>query len=230
MKVKKIFEACTASAADVKAAREGGASRIELCEALEVDGLTPSADLLKAALAEKGEMIVNVLIRSRKGDFVYSPEEGETMRRQIREALDAGADGVVVGALTPDGDIDEDLCRLWLAEAGRDVEVTFHRAFDQCTNRKEGLEKLIRLGFARVLTSAGKPTAPEGIEGLKALAEQAAGRIIIMPGGGVKSANAAKILKETGVRELHGSARIGTDQTQSQEVAAIVKIMKESEL
>lgn len=229
-KGRKRFEACTASVADVIAARDGGAARIELCRDLEADGLTPSADLLREALAEKGEMTVNVLIRSREGDFVYSAEEGETMRRQIREALDAGADGVVVGALTPEGDIDERHCRLWLDEAGRGVEVTFHRAFDQCRDRKKGLETLIRLGFARVLTSAGKPTAPEGIEELKALTEQAAGRIVIMPGGGVKSSNAAEILEKTGVRELHGSARAGADHTQSGEVAAIVKIMKESEL
>lgn len=229
-KGRKIFEACTASAADVKAAREGGAARIELCQALEVDGLTPSVGLLQSALAEKGDMTVNVLIRSREGDFVYSNEEGETMRRQIREVLDAGADGVVVGALTPEGDIDEGLCRRWLDEAGKDVEVTFHRAFDYCRNRKEGLEKLIELGFARVLTSAGAPSAPEGIEALKTLVEQASGRIIVMPGGGVKSGNAAEILKKTGACELHGSARIGTAHTQSREVASIVELLKDCEL
>ena len=223
-----MFEACTASVADVKAARVGGAARIELCEALELDGLTPSSDLLRAAIMEKGGMAVNVLIRSRAGDFVYTQEEGEVMRRQIREALDAGADGVVVGALTPEGDIDENLCRLWLDEAGNDVEVTFHRAFDRCRDRKSGLEKLISMGFARVLTTAGKPTAPEGIYGLKELVGQAAGRIVIMPGGGVKSENAEEILKTTGAKELHGSARKGSNHTQSGEVAAIVNILKES--
>jgi copper homeostasis protein len=151
-------------------------------------------------------LVLNVIIRPRGGDFLYNEYEVACMLQDIRTCKELGADGVVIGALTADGDIDTVICKQLIA-AAEGMSVTFHRAFDMCRESKKALEELIELGCNRVLTSGQAATAQAGIPLLKEIVEQAAGRIIIMPGCGVSSANAATILQATGATEIHASAR-----------------------
>ena len=198
------LEVCCGDLQSVRAAIEGGAHRVELCEALELDGLTPSEAMMEAAIGMG--IPVQVLIRVREGDFVYSKDEICKMRNDIRLARKLGAAGVVIGALMPDGSIDEEAIRCMMDEA-EGLSVTFHRAFDVCRKPEEALEKIISLGCHRLLTSGQATTAELGIPMLKKLVEQADGRIIIMPGAGVNPQNASRILEETGALEIHGSLR-----------------------
>lgn len=200
-----ILEICAGSVESAIAARDGGAQRIELCAALEIGGITPSAGIIAEARKVEG-LALNVIIRPRGGDFLYNSYEAESMIYDIQLCKKLGADGVVIGALTADGDIDTALCRR-LIDAADGMSVTFHRAFDMCRNPQQALEELIALGCDRVLTSGQATTAETGIPLLKELVEQAAGRILIMPGCGVNSRNAARILQETGATEIHASAR-----------------------
>ena len=200
-----ILEICAGSVESAIAARDGGAQRIELCAALEIGGITPSAGIIAEARKVEG-LALNVIIRPRGGDFLYNSYEAESMIHDILLCKELGADGVVIGALTADGDIDTSLCRR-LIDAADGMSVTFHRAFDMCRNPQQALEELIALGCDRVLTSGQATTAEAGIPLLKELVEQAAGRISIMPGCGVNSGNAAMILQETGATEIHASAR-----------------------
>jgi copper homeostasis protein len=198
------LEVCCGDLQSVRAAIEGGAHRVELCEALELDGLTPSEAMMESAIGMG--IPVQVLIRVREGDFVYNKDEICKMRNDIRLARKLGAAGVVIGALMPDGSIDEEAIRCMMDEA-EGLSVTFHRAFDVCREPEEALEKIISLGCHRLLTSGQAPTAELGIPMLKKLIEQADGRIIIMPGAGVNPQNASRILEETGALEIHGSLR-----------------------
>lgn len=218
-----ILEVCTGSLTSVLHAAEGGAQRVELCSGLDEGGLTPSIGLIQAALQVEG-LKKHVLIRPRGGDFLYSEAEQDIIVDDIFAARRAGADGVVVGALTADGDVDVEACRRFMdaargeyvdfAEGDLDeayflppMNVTFHRAFDLCRDAKAALETLIALGFDRILTSGQAATAEAGIPLLKELVEQAAGRITIMPGCGVNATNAAEIVRATGASEIHASAR-----------------------
>lgn len=200
-----ILEICAGSVESAIAARDGGAQRIELCAALEVGGVTPSAGLIAEARKVEG-LTLNVIIRPRGGDFLYDSHEVACMEEDIRTCRRLGADGVVIGALTAEGDIDTAACRR-LIEAADGMSITFHRAFDMCRDPRKALEELIALGCHRVLTSGQLPTAEAGIPQLKELVQQADGRIIIMPGCGVNSGNAARILNSTGATEIHASAR-----------------------
>lgn len=198
------LEVCCSDIESVRAAIEGGAHRVELCQALSLDGLTPSAGMIQSAV-ETG-IPVQVLIRPREGNFVYSKDEVLCMQRDIRQARRLGANGVVIGALMPDGNIDEEAVRCLIGEADG-LSITFHRAFDVCAQPSDALERIIALGCHRLLTSGQAPSAIEGIPLLRELVEQAANRIIIMPGAGVNPQNALRILSETGASEIHGSLR-----------------------
>lgn len=200
-----ILEICAGSVESAVAARDGGAQRIELCAALEVGGVTPSAGLIAEARKIDG-LTLNVIIRPRGGDFLYNEYESACMEQDIRTCKQLGVDGVVIGALTPDGDIDTVLCKRLIA-AANGMSITFHRAFDKCRDPKKALEELIVMGCDRVLTSGQAATAEAGIPLLKELVQQAGRRIIIMPGCGVNSNNAAAILSATGATEIHASAR-----------------------
>ena len=198
-------EICVDSAAGAFAAERGGADRVELCDNLLEGGTTPSAGCIK--VARRGLRIgLQVIIRPRGGDFLYDATEMEVMREDIRMAKDLGADGVVIGCLTAEGEIDQARTRD-LIELARPLNVTFHRAFDMCRDPGKGLEELIGLGVNRVLTSGQESTSLEGLELLAALQKQAAGRIIVMPGGGITPRNIKKIVAGTGVSEVHLSAR-----------------------
>lgn len=200
-----ILEICAGSVESTIAARDGGAQRIELCAALEVGGVTPSAGMIARARKVKG-LTLNVIIRPRGGDFLYNEHEIACMEQDIHTCKQLGVDGVVIGALTANGDIDTTTCKRLIAAADG-MSITFHRAFDMCRDTQKALEELIAIGCHRVLTSGQAATAQAGIPLLKELVEQAAGRIIIMPGCGVSSANAAAILQATGATEIHASAR-----------------------
>lgn len=128
------------------------------------------------------------------------------MVKQIEEAKAAGAQGIVTGALTQSNEIAEGQTSELIA-AARPLAVTFHRAFDACIDLSQALETLIRLGIDRVLTSGGAQTAPEGTERIGQLVNQAGGRIVILPGGGINASNIARLLRETAVREVHFSVR-----------------------
>jgi len=203
--MKPIIEVCTGSVATARIAQEHGGGRLELCAALQLGGYTPSAGML-AAVQAAVTIPVNVIIRNHADRYLFTDEEIDVMARDVAYACANGVHGVVIGALTRDNQVDMAACKKLIAAAGG-KPVTFHRAFDQVADRQRGLEELIDLGVARVLTSAGKPTVPEGLDGLEKLMEQAKDRIIIMPGGGVTAGNIGEIVRRLGCREIHGTFR-----------------------
>ena len=188
--------AYTRNACDI--ARRTGVGRIELCAAPLEGGTTPSAGLIRYARSLPG-LRLSVMIRPRGGDFLYTDDEVALMAEEIRLAREYGADGVVFGLLTPDGEVDETRTAQLVREA-EGMEVTFHRAFDMTRDSRQALEAVIRTGCRRVLTSGGRNTAQEGVGTLRALAAQAAGRIEVGPSN-------ARLLAATGVDALHFSAR-----------------------
>ncbi len=202
------FEICANGVESCLVAQAGGADRVELCAGIPEGGTTPSYGEIKQArqLLTAGSTHLHVIIRPRGGDFVYSSLEAERMMTDIEVARDLGADGVVFGCLTPDGDVDIPLCSR-LMKASEGLSVTFHRAFDRCRQPKKALEDIISLGCHRILTSGQAPTAEQGIALLRQLQEQAQGRIILLAGCGVNEKNIARIHQETGIREFHFSAR-----------------------
>ncbi len=179
--------------------------RVELCSALSVGGLTPSAGMIRQC-AKYAQVEVHVLIRPRAGHFVYTADEVAVMMRDIREAAKQGARGVVIGALTADHHLDLVTCERMVIQAKNlGLETTCHRAFDFVKEPIDTLEQLISLGFDRLLTSGQKPTALEGIDTISALGRQSKGRIQIMAGSGVNEHN-CMALRQTGIHALHFSA------------------------
>ena len=199
------FEICANSVASCIAAQEGGADRVELCAGIPEGGTTPSVGMIRQARASIS-IALNVIIRPRGGDFLYSESEIQEMLYDIKAAKDHGADGLVFGCLLPDGTVDMANMRRLMDAAG-DTPVTFHRAFDHTSDPFKALEDTIELGCARILTSGCMPTALEGAPLLAQLVEKSAGRIIIMPGCGVKEGNIAETARLSGAREFHFSAR-----------------------
>ncbi len=206
MSIKTKIEICANSVESAVKAEEGGAYRVELCAGIPEGGTTPSLGDIKMARKLLKTTKLHVIIRPRGGDFLYSALEQEIMLEDIRCALEAGADGVVFGCLTADGNVDMDVMKRMM-DASKGMNVTFHRAFDMCNDPFKALEDIISLGCTRILTSGQEATAEKGISLLKNLVEQSNGRIIIMPGCGVNAANIAKISKETGAEEFHFSGR-----------------------
>ena len=199
-----FIEACCPDLGSVRTAVQAGAGRIELCEELGIGGVTPSETFLRQALDVAGHVPVNVLIRPRGGNFVYTPDEVEQMLRSIRMCRAAGANGVVIGALLADGSVDIGTVSRLVHEA-EGLDITFHRAFDESADLAKALEDIIGLGIKRVLTSGGCPTAYLGRFVLRDLVLQAAGRITIMPGCGVLPSNLNEIATITAATEFHGS-------------------------
>lgn len=200
------FEVCANSVESCLAAQAGGADRVELCAGIPEGGTTPSYGDIATARELLMHTRLHIIIRPRGGDFLYTPVEQRIMLKDIENARRLGADGVVFGCLTPEGDIDIALMKQ-LLEAAQGMSVTFHRAFDVCRQPKQALETLIQLGCHRILTSGAQPTAEQGIPLLKELQAQADGRIILLAGCGVNENNIARIASETGIREFHFSAR-----------------------
>ena len=200
------LEICSNSSYSALQAQLGGASRVEFCQNLENGGITPSYGQIMRArkLLHIG---MHVLIRPRGGDFVYSDDEFEEMKMDISFCKDTGCDGVVIGILSPDGSVDHTRNAALVALA-KPMTVVFHRAFDRVKNPIEALEDVINLGFDRILTSGLQNTAEEGQDLLKKLMLQADGRIEIMPGSGVSAKNMVEIMKFTGAKSIHSSAKI----------------------
>jgi copper homeostasis protein len=196
-----ILEACVNSAISAIEARKGGADRVELCENLHDGGTTPCAGSIWFA-RKKLRIGLFVMIRPRGGDFLYSDEEFEIMQEDIRMARKLGADGVVTGILLPDGTIDVNRMKT-LAGLARPMGITCHRAFDMTSDPFQAMEQLIELGFDRILTSGQQPTAPQGAPLIRELIIRSAGRIVIMPGSGVKEHNVEALIRATGATEVH---------------------------
>ncbi|MBC7936136.1 MAG: copper homeostasis protein CutC [Rhizobacter sp.] len=187
-------------------AQQAGAHRIELCDNPGEGGTTPSYGFIKAA---RNILKIDLypIIRPRGGDFLYSEAEFDIMKSDINVCKVFGCNGVVIGILNTDGSIDKQRCKE-LVELARPMGVTFHRAFDRTNNLQLALEDVIEIGCERILTSGGVPNAADGTATITALIKQAAGRIIIMPGSGVRSDNIKAIKETTGAMEFHTSARI----------------------
>jgi copper homeostasis protein len=206
IETENILEIAVHSFQSAIAAQEGGADRIELCMALQTGGLSPDPGLLRLVM-ESISLPVHVLIRPRLGDFVYDLYEFKTMLRLVEICRDSEVDGVVIGCLKPDGLIHYDQIRQIKAVSG-DLDLTFHRGIDICTNVWEALDLLREAGFNRVLTSGQSITAWEGRHLIRKMVEYTTGsRLVIMPGAGVNATNVSDILLETGCREIHGSAK-----------------------
>ena len=202
---KCLFEICANGVESCLAAQAGGADRVELCAGIPEGGTTPSYGEIKQARQLLTTTRLHVIIRPRGGNFVYSPMEIERMLTDIRIARELGANGVVFGCLTADGDIAVALNSKLMQEA-QGMSTTFHRAFDRVRNPEQALEQIIDLGFDRILTSGLAPTAEAGIPQLRRLNEQAADRIILMAGCGVNENNIARIHRETSIHEFHFSS------------------------
>jgi copper homeostasis protein len=187
------------------AAEQGGADRVELCDNLYEGGTTPSYGCIQLT-REKISIGLNVIIRPRGGDFLYSDLEFEIMKRDVTTTKALGADGIVFGILHADGSVDmkrsEEIVNL-----ARPLPVTFHRAFDMTSDPLQALEDLIALGMDRVLTSGQENKAIDGIELIADLNRLAAGRIVIMPGSGVNERNLAELIRKTQAKEFHVTGR-----------------------
>lgn len=229
------LEVCCGTLGSALAAVEGGATRIELCSALSLDGLTPSVGMIRELRSLFPQLLIHVLIRPREGNFVYTEAEVRVMERDIREAVSAGASAIVGGALTADGDLDV-ATTTRLLHAAEGLPFTFHRAFDLLKDKATVLEVLRSMGVCRILTSGGASTAEAGIPVLRHLVLQATSSatatgqpLCILPGGGVNSSNARRILKETGATEIHGSCSVtdadGVRRTSAAEVKAVLRAL-----
>jgi copper homeostasis protein len=198
-------EIAVQDAAGARAALDAGAARLELCQALEAGGLTPSLGILESVLAAVDPLLVNVLVRPRAGGFVYSSEEAAVVEADIKACVERGAGGVVVGALTRDGLLDRDAMRRWRDGAGA-ATMVFHRAIDASADPRAVFDALIAEGADRVLTSGGAARSIDGIVLLSEFAAASAGRIEVMAGGGV-TAGDIPALFGVGVDAVHLSAR-----------------------
>lgn len=199
------IEIATTDFITAKAAVEGGADRIELCAALSEGGITPSHGMIKICRDEFGVELFPI-IRPRGGDFLYTDEEYEIMRKDVLLAKQVGCDGVVIGLLNADGTVDVKRTE-GLVNLAYPLDVTFHRAFDRCKDPFEALEQLVNIGCTRILTSGQKPVAPDGIDLIEQLVKSADERIIIMPGSGVREENIKELADKTGAVEFHSSLR-----------------------
>lgn len=205
-------------------AQAAGSHRIELCDNPEDGGTTPSYGFIKAA-REKLQIALFPIIRPRGGDFLYSDEEFEIMKTDVKLCKQLGCDGVVIGMLNADGMVDKKR-NTALVELAYPLGVTFHRAFDRAADPLQAMEDIIGIGCERILTSGQKPNAADGAELIAQLIKQADERIIIMPGSGVRSKNIIELAKKTGATEFHTSARVDIESKMSFNNTAMNENMK----
>jgi copper homeostasis protein len=228
------------SVEDVIAAERAGAHRVELCAALVTGGLTPSLGTL-IEIKERSRLPVMAMIRPRPGGFHYSPVECAVMEHDAEQFVAHGADGLVFGALTESGEVDDDACRCLVARAGN-RQIVFHRAFDLTPDPFAALDALIDLGVTRVLTSGQQARALDGANLIQRLRDHAAGRIEILPGGGIRADNAREVIAHTGCGQIHLAPMIrradptsarggvdygGYDATDAVAVAEVVRALRE---
>lgn len=198
--MERFLEFCCTSVEDIVAAKKAGASRIELCENLEVGGVTPSHELIRAALDVAGEIPVNVLIRARGGDFVFTEEEVGQMVQDIGFCRQVGTNAVVIGALEADGSVDKASMKRMIDAAGN-LKITFHRAFDVCDDPIKAFDDIVALGCHRLLTSGHEADAFAGRELIARL--KAEHKLVILAGCGVRKSNIDLIDAD----EYHASIR-----------------------
>ena len=196
-----LFESCVESFEAAVASAAGGAARIELCANLDVGGTTPAAALVERCVAAL-DIPVFAMVRPRAGSFVYSRDEAHAMARDVAAMIAAGAHGLVFGALTANGVIDEGLMQR-LVDLAHPLPVTCHKAIDAARDLPEALDALLALGVPRVLTSGGAPTAADGAAMIARLVRQAGDALVVMAGGGVRTHNVAALVRATSVREVH---------------------------
>jgi copper homeostasis protein len=195
------IEVCVDSVESGVAAERGGATRLELCSNLLEGGVTPSAGLIELVRA-RISIGLQVMIRPRGGDFCYTADEFEIMRRDILIAKKLGADGVVAGILDAKGNVDIERTRQ-LVDLAHPLNVTFHRAIDMSVDLLRATEDVCQTGANRLLTSGGEQTAWQGIETIARLVKAARGRISVIACGAIGRDNAASIVERTGVKEIH---------------------------
>jgi len=200
-----ILEICTDSIESAIAAQRGGAQRVELCSDLLEGGVTPSAGLI-TLVRERVGIDLYVMIRPRGGDFCYSEPEFEAMEKDIRQARDMGADGVIFGILDEHARVDVRRTRC-LVELAHPLPVTFHRAIDMTPDLETALEDVIATGARRVLTSGGAAKVTDGVTAVARMVEAAGERIRVMAGGGITSETILGVAEETGAAEFHASLR-----------------------
>lgn len=207
--MKYQIEICANSIASCIAAQNGGAERVELCAGMSEGGTTPSYGEVITA-RERLNIQLHTIIRPRGGDFLYSKLEHQVMCKDIEIMYNIGVNGIVIGCLTKDGEVDMKQNKA-LITAAKGMSITFHRAFDMCKNPMESLEKIIDLGCHRILTSGQMTTAQQGTKLIQQLVQKANGRITIMPGGGINQQNIIEIAQQTQATEFHLSARSNTE-------------------
>jgi copper homeostasis protein len=200
-----LLEIAIDSLSDALSAAEAGADRLEVCDRLDLGGLTPPMELVHA-LASRTEVPLFVMIRPRAGDFIYASDELRLMERQMEGAAKSGAHGFVFGLLTKEATMDLDRTRELVRRAGS-LPVTVHRAFDRCEDLLSTASNLADLGVERILTSGGKASAEEGADVLRDLHQKMGQRIGILPGGGVRPSNIRRLLDHIGAEEIHSAAR-----------------------
>lgn len=203
--MKRKLEICCYSVESAIAAESAGADRIELCDNYSEGGTTPSYASIKYSINQL-KIPVNVIVRPRGGDFLYSDIEYETIKQDVLAIKKLSANGIVIGFLTSAGKIDIEKTRE-IVNLSKPMEVTFHRAFDMCNDQVKALEQLKKIGITRILTSGAKDTVSEGIELIAELVKKAGNEIIIMPGSGINKNNLKEIIQKTKVLEFHSSAK-----------------------
>lgn len=227
-----LVEVCVASLSSIQVAAQAGADRIELCAALEVGGLTPSAGFIAAAV-EMERLPIYCLIRPRQGHFCYNAEEQKRIEANLEIAKNLGCHGVVVGAHTKDFTLDLALLKKWKTIAGS-MKITFHRAFDVLCKPEQALAQLIDLGFDCVLTAGGQEKALSGLDKLKQWNTTYGSQITIMPGSGIGVSNCSQF-KEAGFKALHLSGgkplpKMEIPDTINKELSFLQQTLKESDL
>jgi len=214
-----VLEVCIDSAESAIAAQVGGAARVELCAHLEHGGTTPESGVIRSG-RKSISIALHVMVRPRPGDFCYSNPEIDAMMRQIEQAKELGADGVVFGILTDGGEVDVGRTRKLLAHA-RPLSVTFHRAIDESENLLRAVDELRNLGVDRVLTSGGKGNILENAGTIGDLVRRSAGVTRIMAGGGLNFDNVTEVVKKSNVREVHTLSAV-LEETSSGSVGKVV--------
>lgn len=198
-----ILEACVGSYEEAKIKEKFGANRIELCDNLKEGGTTPSYGVIKKSV-EDIKIPINVIIRPRGGNFIYSKEEKEIMLLDIELCNKLNVNGIVVGALNEESKIDIEFIKR-VKKVNKTKEITFHMAFDEIEDKKKAIDTLVELNINRILTKGGVLSAPNNLQSIKELINYAGNRIIIMLGGGITKDNKDYIIRETGALELHGT-------------------------
>ena len=203
------LECCVDSVESAIAAKKGGADRIELCSALVIGGLSPSQALYRK-IREQVDLPIRVLLRPRFGDFCYTDFEQEILKEEIKSFVNLGADGIVIGAMKPDGTLNLEQMKEFIEEA-KGMPVTLHRAFDMCQDPFVTLEEAKELGISTILTSGQKNTCVDGMELLKELVEKAQGETEILVGGGVDASVLPMLAEKTKAKAYHMSGKISME-------------------